>query len=424
MRLALLHLRTSFTRWAVLPLAVLGVVIIFQRNTFWIGIWPEAGAVVVASAFFLSLFAAGLSAWACARTDAFRVREQTAATVRRPALLEALRFSASLVWLLLAYAVVVTAAAVVTAREGAPGLDFYAGYTLLGLFLVVMAAAWGWAVGRVMGPAFAAATAFFSWFIFISLIGPPTQANPVSGPPWVTIELGVVTLRLVVLAIFCLAVCMLPAKAVAQKHRQGLAAVAVMLALVVTTMLNTTVLAPRAPVAAPLCIDRTITYCLWPEHQKYVSLVEEVDARVATLPLDLDLPTRIVDYSLSSSTVWGEDGIEREVAGTFDPEFDISEGSRWALAQGVASAITSSVFATCKVDDPIDPESGIEQVYAWLEYRLAGGGAQDYTTDAPDELQSAWAKGQQVARELDDAEQAIWVAEVIRSTTTTYCSAS
>jgi len=140
--------------------------------------------------------------------------------------------------------------------------------------------------------------------------------------------------------------------------------------------------------------------------------------------LDLQLPDRVVDYSLSGSTTMGADGIERELVGTFDPEFDISEGSRWALARGVASAITTSVFAACDIDDPADPEMGQQQVYAWLEYRLAGGGDQDYTTDAPAELQEAWDKGYDAGRELDDVQQGAWASEVIGSTIATYCSAS
>lgn len=421
MRIALLHLRTSLARWAVLPLALLGLLMLFQRSTFWVGIWPEAGAAVASAAFFLSLFSAGLSAWASARTDVYRMREQTAAAVRRPGLLELLRFAANLFWLLLAYAAVVATASLVSASGGAPGVGFYIGYTLLGLFLVVMAAAWGWMFGRLMSPSFAAATAFFSWFLFASLVGPVVDANPVSGPPWISVDIGAIAVRLTVLAAFCLAVCLAPSRDA--DRAWGVAAIGVMLTALVATLLSTSVLGARAPVAAPLCLDRTITYCLWPEHQKYVPLVDAVDAQVAALPLDLRLPEKIVDYSLSGSRAWGADGIERELEGTFDPEFDISEGSRWALARGVAVAITSEVFAACELGAPVDPELGQDQLLAWLEYRLAGGGSPDYTTNAPDRLQEAWESARTAARDLDDSQQGAWASEVIR-TTTSYCHVS
>ena len=423
MRIATLHLRTSFTRWAVLPLAILGTFILFQRNTFWIGIWPEAGAAVVVSAFFFSLFSAGLSAWVSARTDVYRMREQTAAAVHPPAVLEMLRFAASLAWLVLAYAVQVIVAAVLTAQEGAPGVPFYIGYTLLGLFLIVMSAAWGWMFGRLMNPAIAAAAAFFSWFIFLSVVGPISNADPNSGPAWIAIDTSMVVARLVVLSVFCLAVCLLSSKNAVKGPAVGLLAVGLTLAAVVATMLSTTVLGPRTPVASPLCVDRTITYCLWPEHQKFVPLVEEIDAQVAALPLDLKLPTRIVDYSLSGSSVWDEDGIEIGQEGTFDPEFSINAGSRWALARSVSLVIAVGIFDDCIEARTEDPELASEQLWAWLEFRLAGGGTVDYVTNAEGGLQAAWAKGAQAARDLDDAQQAAWAAELITVTTEKYCSA-
>jgi hypothetical protein len=125
-------------------------------------------------------------------------------------------------------------------------------------------------------------------------------------------------------------------------------------------------------------------------------------------------------YSLSGATRWVGD-TEVELPGDFPPEFDISEGSRWALARGVAAAITANVFSECDAAAVPDPELRWDQLQAWLESRLAGSGAPDYTTDAPAELQQAWSTGYRVAADLDEREQASWAAELIETRTELYC---
>jgi hypothetical protein len=423
MRMALLHLRTSLARWAALPLAALGLVVIFRRNTFWFGIWPEAGAAVAVGAFFMSLIGAGLAAWSAARTDVYRVREQTSSSARRGTTLELYRFAATLGWQVAAYLVVAFVAAFFVVRDGSPpGFRWFVGYVGLGAFLVVMANGWGWLVGRLLNPTVAALTALFSWFLVVSLVGDPAEATPVSGPPWVTVEFGSVALRLGIALVFCVAVCALAPRTAPRPvrlRRTALAAVA--LVAVGATLSSTSALGHRAPVADPVCVEGAMTYCLWPEDEKYVPMVRAVDARVAALPLALELPDKMVDYSLSGSTRWVSDDLEVELPGDFPPEFDISEGSQWALARGVSVAIVASEFSQCDLDAPVDPDFRWEQLRAWLEYRLAGGGSRDYTTDAPEEFQKAWAQGYRAAAELSDAEQADWARELIATTNDRYC---
>jgi hypothetical protein len=164
-----------------------------------------------------------------------------------------------------------------------------------------------------------------------------------------------------------------------------------------------------------------MTYCLWPEHEKYVALVRAIDAEVAALPIELQLPDRVVDYALSGSRRW-VDGIEVEQEGEFAAEFDISEGSRWALARGVATAITVEVFSDCRTPQGLnDPEHRWDQLQAWLEARLAGGGNPDYTTNTAQGMQPAWQMGRRVAAEMTDEKQAAWAAGVIGSRTRAYC---
>jgi hypothetical protein len=167
-----------------------------------------------------------------------------------------------------------------------------------------------------------------------------------------------------------------------------------------------------------------IEYCLWPEHAKYVPMIEAVDRRVAALPVQLPLPERLVDYGLSGSTRWVDRYTVIALEGSFAPEFDISEGSRWALARDVARAILNTVFTECEPNAQRDPEHRWDQLLGWLEWRLAGGGTPDYRTDAPTELQAAWSVGRRSAAGLSEQEQAAWVTTVIAEKKEQFCRAT
>jgi hypothetical protein len=419
-----LHVRSSVGRFTFLPAVVLGLMVLFYRNRYWIGIWPETGAAVAVSAFFMSLLGAGVSAWAAARIDVQGLREQSDTAVVHPTLVEGHRFAGNLSWLLAAYAVVVAVSYGVTAaRSFPPGVWFFVGYVALGVILIVLSAAWGWMAGRLLSPVVAGLCSALSWFIFVSTVGQTADAAPVSGPPWLDLQVPVLVVRLAAVLAFALVVCAVPAGAAVSRERRvrGLGAAVAGLVIVTLTHLGTAVLAPRAPVASPTCVRGEIEYCLWPEHEKYVPLVKDVDAEVADLPLTLELPDRIVDYSLSGAVqgVFGD--AELLSSSGFPPEFDVSEGSRWALARGVAAAITGSVFSGCDPRAPFDPELRSDQLQAWLEWRLAGGGVPDYTTDAPADLQRAWAAGHRAAAGLDEAQQSAWAADLITVTTERYC---
>jgi hypothetical protein len=423
-----LNVKCSAARYAFIPLSILGFIILFNRSTYWVGIWPEAGAAVAVSGFFISLFSAGISGWATARREHQGLIEQASSGTVRPYVLDTSAFLGDLVWFVSAYLVVSTVAFVVTAAGGfPPGAPSYLGYSALGLVLVVVSSSWGWLAGRFLDPVVAGLVAALSWFIGLSLVGDQVDAAPVSGPPWYTVQLDVVAFRLAAALLLLLALC--GVRRVSLGHgssrsaAQATGAVATVLAaiLVVAAHVYSPVLTPRAPVAAPLCVQGQMQYCLWPEHEKYIALVRQADERVAALPLKLPLPERVVDYSLSGATQW-VDGVEMELAGDFPPEFDISEGSRWALARGLATAITRSVFADCEVPEALeDPEHRWDQLHAWIEARLAGPGGPDYTTNAPEETQSAWAEGYSVASQLTDSQQAAWAADLIEARFLEFC---
>ncbi|MDI6098350.1 hypothetical protein QLQ12_07010 [Actinoplanes sp. NEAU-A12] len=419
----LLHLRSSVARWALVPLTVLGVAVVFGGTRFWVGIWPETGAAAQVSASFLSIFAAGVTAWIAATVEVRGMREQAAAAALRPLTVELTRFAAALTWLLAPYLLVSAAAFTYTAVSiSAPGIRSFVAYIMLGVVLMVFATAWGWLAGRLFPPLIAALCAALSWFLLASVLGDSTGAAPLSGPPWLEVPFPAVGLRLVAVLVFAVAVCGIGWRAgrPGRFERQIAGALAALLGVAVVHV-ATTVPDRRTPVAQPLCVQGTIEYCLWPEHAKYRSMVAEVDAQVAALPVTLPLPRRIVDYRLSGSTRWVDD-IEMDIPGDFDPEFDISEESRWALARAVGRAITQKVFDGC---DPAveDPQERWEQLSAWLEWRLAGGGTPDYRTNAADDTQAAWATGRRIAAERSEQDQSVWVTNLIAEKKADYCRA-
>lgn len=409
-----LNLRVNAARWGFVPLTILGVAVLFGRSRFWIGIWPESGAAAQVSAFFLSMFGAGVAAWITAWIEVRGLREQAASAAIRPLSIELTRFTATLLWLLAPYLAVVAIAFTATAVTlFPPGVGAFFAYVVLGSILIVLGTAWGWLVGRLLSPLVAAVCGALSWFIIASLLQ-SADAIVMSGPPWLEVQLGQVGLRLATVFLFAVAVCMVPCRSGRLSQFGQRVAVAIAAFVVVFGAHQvTTVISYRDPIAQPLCVQGEIEYCLWPEHAKYVPMVEAVDQRVADLPIQLALPEKIVDYALSGSTQWVGPDMAIALEGTFPPEFDISEGSQWALARGVASAITSEVFAECESDASRDLDSQRNQLFAWLEWRLAGGGAPDYQTNAPAQLEAAWSTGHRSAAELSEQEQVAWVLTII-----------
>lgn len=423
MKALLLHVRISPARYAAPPLTVAGLLILLNRDRYWVGIWPETGAAITIAAFFLSFLVAGLSAWATARAASSGLREQASTAVPGRRRVEAARFASHVGWSLIPYAAVAAVAALLTSRAtDAPGLTVFAEYLVIGGLLLLAACAWGWLVGGLLDPVIAILASALSWFLVVSIFGDLTDAAPVSGPPWVAVEAEALALRTAALLLLAFAVCSLPIRDGRSSSRSpALLGIAATLALVSVAYLITPVLTPRPAVASPTCVSGTIRYCLWPEHEKYLPLIASVDGEIANIPVDIALPDTIVDYALSGSRRY-IDGIETELPGDFAPEFDISEGSRWALARGVATAITVETLQAC--DSPAafeDPEYRWEQLRAWFETRLAGGGTPDYTTNAPGDIQSAWAAGRAAADSMDDGQQATWAKNLIDGYRADYC---
>jgi hypothetical protein len=396
---------------------------VLTRSDYWIGIWPETGATASTAAFFLSLLASGATAWAVARDRFSGVAELSHHSSHWPVTLNLCKFVGIYFWITLAFAGTCATAAVITIRSGAhPGIEFFWKYVCVGVVCLTLSTLWGWLLGLFFSPVIAGLSAAFSWFIIVSTIGNAADFAPISGPAWIDVRLDSILLRVTAMSLLAVAVL---ARSTGETRRVRLfgrnLALGAALCLVTVVSLQNPLLEQRPPVANPVCVQGEIRYCLWPENEKYASLIREVDAQVTRLPAGFEIPPEIYDYSLSGGTQIRDGVVFTLPADEAAPEFDISEGSRWSLARGVAMAVADRTFMYCEPTTPGDPDPRRDQLQAYVESRLAGGGAPDYTTDAPSELLDAWQAGYDAAATLSDADQQVWVLEVVSGYKSDHC---
>lgn len=71
----------------------------------------------------------------------------------------------------------------------------------------------------------------------------------------------------------------------------------------------------------------------------------------------------------------------------------------------------------------ITPSDGDRRstINAWLETYLAGGGDPDYQTNAPAEMQEAWARGREIAKSQSLDEQFQWASGEVNELRGRYC---
>ena len=420
-----LQVRSSSTRLPAIALTIFGLIFLLARDRVWVGIWPETGAAVCNSAFFMSLLCAGVLAWVAAKADARGLRTQTLASVPSQFVVEGTRLASALFWIVVSYLIVGTVAFGYTATSGQfpVGPLFFLKYIGVGAVLIFFSGIWGWFVGRILPPMVAGLVAALSWFLAVSVIGDRADMAPVSGPVWLNISGEAIGIRLGGIALAAVLICLIPVnRPWVSGRRKAIVFSATALALAFGTQVSTQLLSQRPPVAEPRCVSGAMEYCLWPENAKYVPMVNALDDRVRELPVKLTLPKRVVDYSLSGKIVQNSDGSITIRDGKFDPEFKISGGSKWALARGVARAIVDTMLKDCDADAPDDPARSADQFEAWLEWRLAGDGKPDYITTAPKDLQDAWAAGSNVVSS-SEAVQAAWAKRVITETLSKHCHA-
>ncbi|HEY0697214.1 MAG TPA: hypothetical protein VGD43_05335, partial [Micromonospora sp.] len=169
--------------------------VLFLRSHHWIGVWPETGAAAQVPAYLLGVVGAGAAAWAAGAPARHGLEEQLGPARVHPAVAEAHRLTATLIVLLIPYLLGQAVAFAVTARTFPPGVHLWLGYALLGLFVILLAVALGWACGKLLGPIFAAFTAALG-FLFLAALLDRVGFVVISGRPEVAVHPMPLTLRL------------------------------------------------------------------------------------------------------------------------------------------------------------------------------------------------------------------------------------
>jgi hypothetical protein len=413
-RLLWLHIRNSPIRWALPVLIALDLALLLLRNRYWIGVWPETGAAAQVPALLLGALGAGAAAWAAGAPSRQRLEEQLAAARAHPAAREAYRLAATVVILLVPYLVGHAVAFGITARTWPPGWHLWLGYLALGLVTMLLAAAWGWVLGKLLGSIFAAMVAVLGWLVLLVRVADSAGVTltAVSGPPMRAVDPAVVLLWLGLGVTLLATLPWLPARDQLREQAWALAAPAAAALALVGVLIATTVVVERAsPGENAICVDGRTSLCVWPEHRKYVPLLRDVNGRIDTLPDNLVIPPRM-----------SESGIDDLTAGERVPWFFIVEGSPWSYAGSIRSNITGATWAGCDGAAVTDLDHHRFWVIdAWLETYLAGGGSPDYFTSAPPAMQESWADGRAIANERPVAEQLQWVEREVRDLHEHYC---
>ncbi|QOV35646.1 hypothetical protein IM697_37255 [Streptomyces ferrugineus] len=421
MKAFLLHLRASYIKWTLLALVVLDLAFLFLRTNFWIGIWPETGAAAQVPAFFLSILASGAAATASGFRATRNLEEQFSAASLSKSRIELHRLGALVAVFLAPYLIGHAVAFVMTARTFPPGAELWFGYVLMGASTIFLAAGWGWAIGKLLSPIMAALCSVLSWIIVVSTLGSSTDMIVTSGPPWRMVDLTSVSLRLLVATAFLFTITWLPSRINRTSLREpSLAITACAVVAVGATIVSTTAVVDRQAPTRLHCIDGAIEICLWPEHEKYIPIAKSTNERVASLPSGFKVPKRLSEYGTKKIISKGPTGTTVETGG----DFDISEGSRWALALGIADAVTAETFQNCdwnKVRENEDYTADV--INHWIETYLAGGGSPDYKigAGAPPKLLEEFEEASRVANTLPEEKQLKWLEGKVNHMNQNYC---
>jgi len=103
------------------------------------------------------------------------------------------------------------------------------------------------------------------------------------------------------------------------------------------------------------------------------------------------------------------------------PTFMIIEGSPWSYTGAIAGTIMSETWGDCFRRDRSDADRlRTHALSAWLNAYLAGSGSPDFSTNAPPDVEAAWAEGRAMA-EASLTEQFTWVEREITDLRQSYC---
>ena len=427
MNVVWLHLRNSPIRWALPVLIVFDLAVLFMRNRYWIGDWPDTGAAALVPADLLGVVGAGAAAWAASAPVRHGLQEQLSAARVHPVVLAAHRLGATVIILLTPYLVGQAVAFAVTARTFPPGVGMWASYAALGVFILLFAVAIGSTCAMLFGPVFAALTAALGYLFLTQMLEQFADFTAVTGPPEDEVDLGSLALRLVAVAVLLVVLLWLDVPSQNRRSRT-LGLVPAVLPLIVV-MVTTNVISEREPAGEQVtCVQGRTTLCLWPEHEKYLPQIREISALVDQLPDAFVLPTRVNEYGIQKTQYIRSDGAIVLLESAL-PTFSVLEGSPWSYAGDISIAIAGTTFRfadlqTCTWGNATSTDNArVWAVEAWLEAYLVGEVTPDYQTNAPEEMQEAWARGREIASDTPLDAQLAWAAGEVSDLRGQYCQA-
>ncbi|MEU7911443.1 hypothetical protein [Microbispora bryophytorum] len=402
-RIFWMEVRRSPLRWWLPVLIVLDISMLFARQTWWIGVWPEASAAAQLPAYFFGLVLGGGAAWVAGRTHRASITEQLTASTRARWQAELPLLTSSLIYGLVALAPGIVLAAVVSEPEAGPGF-LWPSYLTLGVCLVVLSAATGHLAGKLWASRFIPPLA-----VTVCLFG-QTMVRPIrfyvlSGHPEAEVSNSALAARVAfVLLMTALALALPPREArfgrgwSRSAPLRAVAPVAALAALMAVAVSSPLLVTRPAPAHA-LCSERTPRVCLWPENRKYLGPVSAMVARLGLLP----------GGALTLPSTFYERGLRDASAPDAGVDFQFLAGDL-SVPSYLSSAVISRTVPGCEVPAGAE-ERYFHEVFsldAYLQVRAIGNPAALGTGGGPPGVDT-----REIARvaALPESEQATWVKE-------------
>jgi hypothetical protein len=383
-----IELRNSPIRWWFPLFLVTDVVMLFGRQSWWIGVWPQASAAAQLAGHSFGALLAAAAAWNAGREHRGEVTELLSAAARARWQADALQLTSTLLYGGVPYIVGALIAAVVSYEEAGPGF-LWPGYLILGASVLIMGAALGHLAGKLFTARFMPTIAVATLMFAISLTG--VEMVVLSGMPQLTFSPQALAARLLLAVLLVLIAVAVPGRtpertgnrsagrpAVASRLLLPAAALAVAVGVAGVVYAGPLRIARPAPEAA-LCSTGSPRVCLWPENRKYLPEISAMATRLAASADLIKLPEVFYERGLRGDDrlsgfliLEGASSVPDSMAGSVlehtMPRCDVPESATssylhelWSIGQWLAVRAQGSRFPASMAGGP--PGVDMEEIY-------------------------------------------------------------
>jgi len=400
-----LELRRSSLKWAVLPVTAAWAWLVFRLDVMWLGSWPAASGYSTALLPYAVVLFGGLTAWDSAR----RREEAPSAAVRlsrRSLSANVAQFSASLIWSVIPFAVILIAISVRNIPN-APAGWFWPSYLLFGFAMMIVAVSSAQLVG-IVAPSqpLAAILGSFCGFVITFFGDVPLHApvhlilNPARVASAVLFALlGLLFAILLPTLMYSSSASTIRSSLVALA---GITAIGILFGVIYTRQLGEIQIARPLDVDA-VCTDSVPRVCVWPEHAAFLPKLEPIANGVAEAAHGvLPVPGTFLEQGLSGDQFAYNNFV-----------FIGRDDGLWQVAKGFANGVlnTDATLQACLPATEHDWDefgTASDQLAHWLAMRGFGGdrpgtwrGEFNDVTSATDAVQ------------LSDGDQSRWAIEQV-----------